>query len=347
MARESKKNRDEKRFGKPERLADIILSATEKTEWWLPGWATTGAPQMVIDYYWNTIVRIQHSLRTCPVIDVTGAARAYWDHPKDVWTEQDFPNVAPPFDQFFIEAAHPGMIAIDDGRIVKPASWVPDRWGFYFKSSLAPDGIDYPCLDGSSLKNELLSTKWAIEVNLIKSRNGIVEFYPINAVIPVSEKGQMMRWPKVMGAKCIKEEERDDIMTLWSCLIKPIFFGLSFIHCKNVVLQSSDPDKQINRERRKVGLEPFVRYHTVNIEPMEKILRTEGQSESQGLKKAMHICRSYFATYTEEKPLFGKISGTFWVQSHVRGSAKQGVVISDYNVKASKQPTSNHPESNP
>lgn len=50
------------------------------------------------------------------------------------------------------------------------------------------------------------------------------------------------------------------------------------------------------------------------------------------------FCRGHFSTYTEDRPLFGKVSGTFWVPSHVRGSAKQGVVVSDYNVKAPKQP---------
>jgi hypothetical protein len=62
-------------------------------------------------------------------------------------------------------------------------------------------------------------------------------------------------------------------------------------------------------------------------------MRTEGRVETEGLKRALHICRGHFSHYSEEKPLFGRIAGTFWVPAHVRGSAKEGVIVSDYNVK--------------
>jgi hypothetical protein len=100
-----------------------------------------------------------------------------------------------------------------------------------------------------------------------------------------------------------------------------------------VTLDAVEPDPHVNRERRRHGLKPFVRYHTINIEPMKKVLRTEGQIESQGLKRALHICRGHFSTYSEERPLFGKVAGTFWIPAHVRGEAKEGLVISDYRVK--------------
>ena len=45
-----------------------------------------------------------------------------------------------------------------------------------------------------------------------------------------------------------------------------------------------------------------------------------------------HYCRGHFATYTEEKPLFGKYSGKFWIPAHVRGSVKNGAVVKDYCV---------------
>jgi hypothetical protein len=51
-------------------------------------------------------------------------------------------------------------------------------------------------------------------------------------------------------------------------------------------------------------------------------------------KKALHIARGHFAHYTEDRPLFGKYTGTFWRPAHVRGSADFGTVKSTYKVKA-------------
>lgn len=78
-----------------------------------------------------------------------------------------------------------------------------------------------------------------------------------------------------------------------------------------------------------------LRFNTINIEPMRSVLRREGRSEESGLRRALHICRGHFATYTEDKPRFGRPGehGSFWIPQHVRGSVERGVVVSDYNVK--------------
>ncbi len=48
--------------------------------------------------------------------------------------------------------------------------------------------------------------------------------------------------------------------------------------------------------------------------------------------RALHICRAHFAHYTEEHPLFGKYTRTFYKPMHVRGSLKEGLVIKDYDI---------------
>lgn len=107
--------------------------------------------------------------------------------------------------------------------------------------------------------------------------------------------------------------------------------GLSFMNCKNVKrIEQAEPRKESWHAKEKC---PVFRFHTLDINPMKEVLRTEGQSESTGLKRALHICRGHFAHYSEEKPLFGKYAGDFFVPSHVRGSLDQGVVAKDYNVK--------------
>lgn len=129
---------------------------------------------------------------------------------------------------------------------------------------------------------------------------------------------------------------------------------LSFLHCKNVALktveepgsleqpppasrkaQKQKRQKQtaIRDQQQPVQPPPTVTYHILDVEPMKKVLRTEGQAEQQGLKRAMHICRGHFAHYEEGKGLFGKYHGTYWRAQHVRGEASQGTHIKDYRIK--------------
>jgi len=153
----------------------------------------------------------------------------------------------------------------------------------------------------------------------------------------VNERGEMIEDPSAMIAgldmPAPMMEELSDEMTQW---FMPCLLAVSFMNCRNTTLTACQPDATFNRERRKAVLHPFVRYHTINIEPMKAVLKTEGSIEANGLKKAMHICRGHFAHYGEDKPLFGRpgAHGSYWHPSHVRGSAKQGVVLSDYEAGA-------------
>lgn len=116
----------------------------------------------------------------------------------------------------------------------------------------------------------------------------------------------------------------------------PVFMAIGLMHCKNVtVTEQRPPDWQQKAAQKKHG-RPLVTYHVLNIEPMKTVLRTEGDIEHNGLKKALHICRGHFKTFTSDKPLFGKVTGTYWWQPHVRGSIDEGVALKDYNVKAPK-----------
>ncbi len=78
----------------------------------------------------------------------------------------------------------------------------------------------------------------------------------------------------------------------------------------------------------------FSMLYTVGLGPMKEVLRTEGGVETNGLKKALHICRGRFNNYSADRPLFGnpKLVGPFWIPSHVRGSIEAGAVVKDYSV---------------
>lgn len=114
---------------------------------------------------------------------------------------------------------------------------------------------------------------------------------------------------------------------LWN----PILTSLNFLHCKNVVhVENKLEDKLINARQKKN--KPYIeKYYTLQIEPMKKILDTEGQARTKGLKYSLHICRGHFKTY-DEKALFGKHKGVFWWNVSARGDIVKGVIKKDYEI---------------
>jgi len=116
----------------------------------------------------------------------------------------------------------------------------------------------------------------------------------------------------------------------------PVYLACTFAHCKNVSTVDHRTPPKVAAKRRKAGKPIGVTYKTLVIDGMKEVLRTEGGVERNGLKKALHICRGHFATYTADKPLFGKVTGTFWKPMHTRGTKSRGEVKKDYKVTASE-----------
>jgi len=111
---------------------------------------------------------------------------------------------------------------------------------------------------------------------------------------------------------------------------------LSFLHCKNVTLETTSYSEKQQKARIKKNQHPLVRYHVLNIHPMQKILREEGGTARHSLVKALHICRGHFKDFSRGSGLFGKYKGTYWWESYLRGSKTEGSVLKDYNVFAQR-----------
>ena len=114
--------------------------------------------------------------------------------------------------------------------------------------------------------------------------------------------------------------------------LNPVWFAVSLLACKNVGTQEHVTPAKVAKKRLKSGKEPGVTYHTLLIDPARRQLRGEGKSDETGLKRALHLCRGSFATYTAEKPLFGHYVGTVWRPAHAKGAKSKGEVRKDYVV---------------
>lgn len=114
-----------------------------------------------------------------------------------------------------------------------------------------------------------------------------------------------------------------------------VVMSLAFMHCRDVERRDvTDTEGPTAKWLRRMKA-PTLRYYTLDIDPMRKVLSSEGNVETNGIGKALHICRGHFRTYGEDSPgLFGRQHGTFWVPMHTRGKIENGAVVKDYNVKA-------------
>lgn len=104
---------------------------------------------------------------------------------------------------------------------------------------------------------------------------------------------------------------------------------ISFCHCRNVVLPAISPPKTLSIKHQKRHGRPLVKYHEVVIQPIRRLLDSEGNKQTEGLQRALHICRGHFKTY-QARGLFGKLAGTYWWPSHARGNPSAGIRVTDY-----------------
>jgi hypothetical protein len=268
-----------------------------------------------------------------------GTDQEEWDFQKD------FPCCAPPFDRFFVEMKRPTVVHSDVMGTVG-SSVMPQFWGWYCEAppiSEVPELLDLirdpsKCTPASApveLAGEPEDYRWALSCSLFVGDRGRI-FYFTTVVFVLSAEGRLMNNPAYLGAGL--NALPPDMLRLLTgssgSMSFPMLLALSFMNCKNVAVSDNEPRPLTPREER-AGQRPWVRFKTLDIGPMRTVLRTEGDSDTVGLKRALHVCRGHFATYSEERPLFGKYAGRFWIPNHVRGSAASGTVVKDYRVNPS------------
>lgn len=109
--------------------------------------------------------------------------------------------------------------------------------------------------------------------------------------------------------------------------------AMHILDCRNVCLEVSEPPEKLNRSRIKKGKPPVCRHHVLKVAPgaVKKNVNHVGVALGSA---PVHLCRGHFKHYDEDRPLFGIPGnhGRFWVQPHVRGNIKNGVVTKDYEI---------------
>lgn len=242
---------------------------------------------------------------------------------QEEWGPGDFPVVTPPFDTMWVEFRRPSIIRSEVFGMTPWPVDAPKAWGWLVVTDdLRSRGDQYA---------------WTMNAYL---------FMQLNKAVVGPMYGRFW-WVKPNGQLVTKEDDprgsgvlapTNDPALLQDMrrgsFYHPLLLTLSFMNCRNVARRTIEPPPRLSKKWEKAHGRPLVRYEVLDIDPMRKTLESEGGASTNGLKKALHICRGHFATYTDDAPLFGRVVGTFWKPQHVRGSAAAGAVVKDYNVKA-------------
>lgn len=278
---------------------------------------------------------------------------------KTVYTWSDFPNIAPPFPRYWMEYAgwHPVHGHTQTGSLIIAARYPEDRAQLLSEAREAhsrSDGGDttgvneefFEHLRAYMQKHEALNPRWLLNFVQIERRSESDEplddlkhppLVTCRTQIFVNPDGS--RTCEEAAIQVFDQPEGWDINKHGIKLFArnaPFLLATSFLHCKNVSHGEQKAPRAERRRLQRAGIEePTITYKTLVIEPMTKVLRTEGRSDEHGLKKAMHICRGHFKTF-DEKPLFGRHRGMFFWNDQVRNTESNRAVAKRYDVRADK-----------
>jgi hypothetical protein len=303
-----------------------------------------------------------------PVISCDDVSKYFYQETdQEYWDLKDFPTLAPPLQTFWLDFNAPDAIV---SKVTGNEPWkktAPSHWGFLcFGMDLLREEDRQEFLSRTHKSKRayfsdiIPQARWGLDMylhwrqmgvnssplwywSLLLDKDGHVlvdHLTKQNGICTMSLAPNIsayLRDQVEQGAdlEAIQIEMMNHIIPYWHTAL----LAISFLHCHNIQLvdHASEVIPVHNKSQRKRGVQPYqtVPYKVLDIWPMKKVLRTEGQSEKNGTKKALHICRGYFRDYGDGPGLFGnpKLRGKYWMPMTTRGSSQQGVATKDYNIK--------------
>lgn len=255
----------------------------------------------------------------------------YAETPQENWDIDNFPCVAPPFPAFWIEWRRPSRVVSETAGLLASSDITPREIAFAVLADRSPEGgwtlgmvpvLDWP----ESLVARAASSRHPLFAAAFVK----LEIDPEGAI--TDRSCASYEAPSTKGNPDVQEALRT-WASMCSSFSNVALLALSFMNCKNVVEEVVAPPPKLSRKHEKRYGRPLASYRVLRIDPMREILRREAVAAGEeGLPRALSICRGHFKTYTGERPLLGRYTGTFWWSPHVRGSAEAGVVEKVYSV---------------
>ena len=257
-------------------------------------------------------------LDQCELFDIQNVADyIFQTDPKESWNSvgDNFPNLAPPFENMFFEydvsttmMFEAGIIDVDNGGVKRVGIHVlstdnnkgknpgDQRWiQWYFAYALKEDGQVWPF--GQSLTIDVDNIGRPMGNSGVFGKRACIGAGQDYVISTADENGYLAILPS-SGIPFV---------------FVPVLFAISLMHCKNVVARDQIDINQ-HRGGRRNRHAPKYYYKVLNINPIKMLLQTKGKIDSNGLQRALHICRGHFKDYSENG-LFGRFKNIFWWES--------------------------------
>ena len=229
-------------------------------------------------------------------------------------------SMAPPFDNFFVEFQ--GVPNVWEYKIIESGfkhSQNVHAWGCLITVINNPNEIEYAakhfihsssCIEGIEGK-----PRWVLTINTFLEWEKGKPFGPAAIHrVGLAEDGTWLRhgdghlwWEGGMPNQIVPFE----VNQLWTDFIALLVFRalltISFLHCKNVEIRPITPPEKLSQRHHKKHGRDLVRYHVLDIKPMRRLLEQHRTGLGLSLRRALHICRGHFKTFTADAPLLGRI----------------------------------------
>jgi len=274
-------------------------------------------------------------VRQSTVMKVQNVADYVFEKPAMEWRiGQDFPNIAPPFPDIWMEWQQETRWCM-----TKSSPDFPDR----FRAGLHLHAMDlrHHQFD-EALAAKFAGCRWVgsgcffLDIGDVGEGISMMPCFgwgisAEGAFVPI--QGGLKLFPHPMSDQDdLTEQQVAGMDGFQSFLIVP-FMALSFSHCRNVQFAKGPAHPQaLQKARARKGKPPLLRWHTLTIEPVRGIIAASNGGSSALTPTSLHICRGHFKHF-EERGLFGRHHGMFWWPMHARGSRSAGRVLKDYCVK--------------
>lgn len=127
-------------------------------------------------------------------------------------------------------------------------------------------------------------------------------------------------------------ERMSSTKTFRGVLLYEVVTAFALLACKNIEQRDILPSRQVRRAAVREGRPAPFTVKTLVVKPMAK--RGKGAAtEGNGSPLALHWVRGHFKSFTQDRPLFGRVTGTFWWTPHLAGDREVGVVVKDYKIE--------------
>ena len=254
--------------------------------------------------------------------------------------ERDFPNIAPPFEQIWMEWTQ----WADWEPTGPPRPSIPTRYpmGVFLQSYdlhklRGMDDMEWNKFAGETMPEA--ARWWTIAHFSRRTLPHTLESAPCFSWCATAEgrmlpiQGGLLTSPHPLHPQKLEDADME-IAEAASMFLPVPFTAISLMHCKNArVVKGPAISPKLARSRQRRGKPPLIRWRTLVIDSSKPVSASLGTGANGGKDKALHIIRGHFKDFSSSS-LFGKHRGLYWWAQHARGLAEHGKVEKEYEVRS-------------